>query len=212
MSSVFDMKKYKFLKIEKVGFMNSRKSMSMNLVIHDISGMVYRIKVSPNDPVSRIFSEISTDFHKKSVIFKDHLISPMFSFQFHNIKDGDQLFMVNTNINEEKYEFKEKIKEIIPSFRQFLYHKMRYYETFGVLPEHDDLKSALDFFFDNHINIESAKIHDRMFNKIEGTIFCHRKLLNKFINQPSDSIDTCSLSLNHQPVRKKSSDALPRFW
>lgn len=170
--------------------------------------------VCPYDPLVVILNEDGkkpdTDTR---VVYKDLLLVPSFSFKFYGINDGSHVYIVNVPHQSCEPRVPRVVHQQLPSIMQFNIQRNRYYELYGSYPETESGAATMDFVVDPVFACESAKLHDRMFNKIEGTVSCHRRMISRYNDySPVSRMGSFCFFKEPSPLKIPSNQALPRFW
>ncbi|KAH0795546.1 hypothetical protein GPJ56_000425 [Histomonas meleagridis] len=61
---------------------------------------------------------------------------------------------------------------------------------------------------------ENARMKDQFFSKVEGTVFCYRNIIKRFVNTSVSELPTAppSWTTIAPPPRSPATEQLPRFW
>ena len=68
----------------------------------------------------------------------------------------------------------------------------------------------------NGLSLERAKMKDQFFTKVEGTVFCYRNIIRRFMNTSSLSelpnAPQIRTVVQSEQLDKPATEQLPRFW
>lgn len=130
---------------------------------------------------------------RKFIYFKGQIISIDFSFGYFGIDDGDTLKVVPLFDNSKKrIPFLKKTETLTPPPPALI---------------RSDKSVDLE-------NAQIAKVRDQFFSKIEGTVVCHRRLVQRFAERWSmvEKAVANDSSVIPPSLKEPSSTSLPVFW
>ncbi|OHT03938.1 hypothetical protein TRFO_28724 [Tritrichomonas foetus] len=123
-------------------------------------------------------------------IYQNAILSNALSFSFYGIKNGSHIYAVTpknginchpsskcSNSNHRDLFAHKKLLSPMISKERF---REAYEKKVGKDINEDKFLMAYRRYQDPQISNESAKIKDRIFHQIEGTIKCHRKMMRNF--------------------------------
>lgn len=139
------------------------------IFLHNLNSSITKVKVDREMPVDCIYKR-SEDEIKKIALFNGKPLCIGFSFKFYNIKNGDHIFFAPIDPLNKAQQFVSFLTEGNCNFKA---DKMR----------RDNNRK--DKFI-----LETARLKDQFFQKIEGTVQCHRRIFNKVSNAVERVIDS----------------------
>jgi hypothetical protein len=141
------------------------------------------------------------------------VIHPAFSFGFCDVQDGDEIIVAEVTKGKEPVG-KTFRGSRIPSLSRMQEHSDNIYLTYGIRPDLESLKQALQELCDPRFANVAAKIRDAYFRRIEGNLMSHWRLMLRFeaANESGSEIATGSVGSNLSCADQPSEGALPRLW
>ena len=129
----------------------------LTLFIHDFKGRIHQVTVNPADTIDSISKSIGID-SKLLHFFNGMLLIGAFTFAFYKLTNGDHIYSI----------------PIGPYLSQDVINKFHSLKT---LAEQDSQlhKQRIESFVR-----ETARLKDQFFEKLEGTVNCNRKLIQRF--------------------------------
>ena len=162
----------------------------LSLFIHDAKGAVHQIKVLPLETIDSISKRIGYGT-KLLHFFNGMLLIGAFTFHFYKLTNGDHIYSI----------------PIGPKLSQEILNK---FQSLKDLTEkqHEIHKRKMEMF-----KYETAKIKDQFFEKLEGTVACNRKLIERFKQLRKEEKDTPTQTTVIPPLSTMpSSGELPSIW
>ena len=175
----------------------------INLTLQLPNGKVIKANVDENDSVNSLNQIISSGSdplnNAHTFYFNGSPLCPAFSLKWYGICDDSKLYvdLINPNKHLERC---RKFKEMNQPIPQEAKKKM----------------------INSSVQLESSKIKDLFFSKIEGTNICYRKMIKRFIDMTSKRGMYCISSHRKMAKSKEtilmqgpdqpSTDVLPVFW
>ena len=173
-------------------------------------------KVKPFDPILKLFDFIKKNCQDNISFLSDFIfisnsivLSGALSFQFYGIKDGSHIYSINKNYDKIKKSVTDLINfahdKIIPTqyshnsskFNSNLHNslsKIAFKEMFekknGTNYNPEFFESAYREHKRQKMSAEAAKLKDRFFQRIEGTVKCHRKFIRNFFQNSDNRVST----------------------
>lgn len=170
----------------------------ITLFVHDNVDHIQKVVVRSSETVESL-GKIANTQGKFLCFFNGSLLLGSFSFKFYNLTNGDHIYIIPFGpcLPGEKCPF------ICSIFENLFKCKKKEKEK----PE---CKCRIDNFVR-----ETAKLKDQFFQKVEGTVVCHRKILSRFIqliDKDKNKSDDENKTVVPPPCLSPSGDALPTFW
>lgn len=134
------------------------------------------------DKLDAVMSIVQEQWSPHTILLHNgKILSGAFSFAFYNISDGDHIDVVEPQIEQRNRDKTQKRRLFdFERYRQ-LYTRIR-----GDNDDPEQIHESFKSFIDPIFGREVAKIRDRFFERIEGTMRSHRQLLAKFFKRKKD--------------------------
>ena len=134
------------------------------------------------DKLDAVMSIIQDQWSPHAILLHNgKILSGAFSFAFYNISDGDHIDVIEPQIKQQNRDKKQKCRLF-----DFERYRQLYTKTRGENDDQEQIHESFKSFIDPIFAREVAKIRDRFFERIEGTIRSHRQLLTKFFKRKKD--------------------------
>ena len=165
----------------------------IQVILHK-NGKEFPVLVNLFDPVSIL----STQFQSKNpliLMFKNMTLLSAFTFAFYGITDGSHIFLIEHKTDKPNPRPKDVNREIAKNIigREEFKKIFRRMRSSG--DEEESFETSYKTYVDANFAREAAKIKDRFFQRVEGTIKCHRKLIKHYVQSSHNRI--------HPPMKKE---------
>lgn len=143
-----------------------------NAVVHPLDCLKDLINQCPDLPNNSI------------LIHNNVVLSAAFSFAFYGITEGAHIFAmkVENKLNQIHNQVKERIKlkaePLIQKMDKEEFRKI-FIKARGMADD-EIISQSYNSIFNPIVAQEAARIKDRFFERVEGTLKCHRKLISNF--------------------------------
>lgn len=176
------------------------ENLEIQIILHKGDELI-PFRVGPLDTIRTIVNKITFDT-PTLFIYKNSVLLNALSFAFYGITEGSHIYTVpiSQNNNESSLPFgsispnnNNLFKTIrtssfpLPQIKKdFTAEKEKFKKMFSKIhkdsgEEEDSFDLSFKTYSDPLFARESAKIKDRFYQRVEGTIKCHRRLLKHFI-------------------------------
>ena len=201
--------------------MENQMQEQLEIVLKSPNSEPRTVTVKSFDSVNVLLSSNGSNFPQQHSILLNNceVLSPSFSFKFYKIKNGDELQIIpNKTCLSPKIEEtrKRRNSSYCPSLSFVHEHTHQLFQLFGQRPDQESLQQAVEELADPKTASESARLRDQYYNKIEGSVSSHRRLLKRFhtitnscTRMPNNLI---CLNLTKQTADEPSTSALPCIW
>lgn len=193
----------------------------IKIVFHKPNNDPQTITVRSLDPINVLVSNDSL-YSSKHLFLLNNLkvLSPALSFKFFKIKNGDEINLIIKD-KEPQHKPIENSKShhtnsYFPSLFQLHEHSHQLFQLYGQKPDHETMQQAVEELADPETAVESAKLRDQHYNKIEGSASSHRRLMKRYLNL-TNAYGEISNDNNYNGIQKvspnePSTSALPCMW
>lgn len=135
------------------------------------------VLVHPFDCLKKLMT-LCPDLPNNSILIHNNVVlSAAFSFAFYGISEGAHIFAFNAD--NKLYQFRERIKiKVQPLIQKMDKEEFRkiFIKARGITDE-ELISQSYNSIFNPIVAQEAAKIKDRFFERVEGTLKYHRKLI-----------------------------------
>lgn len=194
----------------------------IKIVFHKPNNDPQTVTVRSLDPINVLVSNDSLYSSSKHVFLLNNLevLSPAFSFKFFKIKNGDEINLIIKD-KEPQHKIIEDSKihqnnSYFPSLFQLHEHSHQLFQLYGQKPDHESMQQAVEELADPETAVESAKLRDQHYNKIEGSASSHRRLMKRYLNLTNAygeiSNDHIFNGIQKISANEPSTSALPCMW
>jgi hypothetical protein len=166
-----------------------------DVFLHSVAEIL-SVRVRATEPVRSLFSHLSAGEYV--LTFNGCVLSTSFSFAFYGIQSGSHIYSM-------PFEARPCRKELAPEHKPPPCERLCDRESVARLlcelhgADHDeDLCDKLWSHWDRPLAREVARLRDRFFERVEGTVKCHRKMIRQFFGLPQDE--------DEERKRKKQQD------
>ncbi|OHT17483.1 hypothetical protein TRFO_02506 [Tritrichomonas foetus] len=147
------------------------------------------------------------------------VLFPSFSFKFYHINKGDEIHIIPQKREADRKSPEKNSKNVgishFPTLYQLHEHTRQLFQLYGQKPDPESLQQVVEELADPKTAVESARLRDQFYNKIEGNVSSHRRLLKRFMNLTNngDIIKNQRFSMPQQiSPGEPSTAALPCIW
>ncbi|OHT09118.1 hypothetical protein TRFO_22120 [Tritrichomonas foetus] len=176
----------------------------IQIFLHDEENNEIPLTVRALDSISSLFSNLAA-CSKSRFFYGDKFLQTAFTFAFYGISEGDHIYSVKEAPSEpqnpqishlEKFiNFKKKIFNFCPRKNLSQADMERFRKQFekihGRSYEEELFEQNYLSYVDPEIALETAKLKDKFYSRIEGTIKCHRKLVKSFLSKSAKLCPCC---------------------
>lgn len=127
------------------------------------------------DSIRSILSKLAADA-KAKIVYNNSVLSTAFSFAFYGIDDGSHIKVYPTPNEKEP---KKSLVKRPPVFDRDGYRRM-YEKVHGKNYDEEQFVNSYRSFVNPELAREAAKLRDLFFERVEGTIKSHRRLIKNF--------------------------------
>jgi hypothetical protein len=150
------------------------------------------------------------------IIFANQVVMPAFTFAFYHVRNGDEIALIQTT----KYPSTPPPPPRKPHFQRFpTLSELReraneLSQLFGYRNDGESMQRALDELTDPDVATESARLRDQSFNRIEGNLTYHRRLVRRFLSMKErKETPRIRSPSNEMPAPSApNSEELPVLW
>ncbi|OHT02083.1 hypothetical protein TRFO_07267 [Tritrichomonas foetus] len=172
----------------------------ISIILH-YDGVETPIKVKALDSISSVLNNYPEN-RPSYFLHKNNVLMGAFTFAFYGITDNAHIYVV-TSPAKESPPLQSEPKKIpiknLPDKEMFkkIIQKLRLEDD-----EDEPFETVYKRYIDPRFARETAKMKDRFFQRVEGTIKCHRKLIKHFFQ----SNNCCFAFHEHQNKKPKEKD------
>lgn len=194
----------------------------IKIILHKPNNDPQTVTVRSLDPINILLSPDSLCSSSKHVFLLNNLevLSPAFSFKFFKIKNGDVIKLIIQDKDDTKKSAEDSKPHqnysYFPSLYQLHEHSHQLFQLYGQKPDHESMQQVVEELADPETAVESAKLRDQHYNKIEGSASSHRRLMRRYLNLANAfgeiSNDHSFNNIQNISANKPSTSALPCMW
>lgn len=193
--------------------MQARRNIKVRLPNQEI----IPVEVQITDPITAILEFVPTSNDMKyNILHNSIVLSPAFSFAFHGINDGDILEIVKVSELNTSWKRSVRRKSHCPTLSQVHEHSKELFRLYGYRPDIETMQRTVEELSDPELAALASKFRDNYFNKIEGNMASHRKMLLRFqaLEQiPHERRTSCAHTFNILTrATSPSNSALPCWF
>lgn len=166
-----------------------------NIIVHN-DGKETRFKVKSLDSIRSLINKLDIDNPLKisKLIYKKLILCYAFSFAFYGIGEGSHIYAYTQQTEPHETE-NSKTSQLNNRFLPLLnkeQFKKAFERKYGNEYDQDEYENNYQIYKDQSLALEVGKLKDQFYQKIEGTLKCHRKFINEYFQNKEKPI--CSNS------------------
>lgn len=166
----------------------------IGIILHN-NGEQSIFKVRSLDSISSIFKKFpeTQPISFSKLIYNNIILSYAFSFAFYGINEGSHIYAItNTQTMQDDSQprgIKQDIRNASPSVNKEQLRSV-FMKKYGSYFNVEEFECNYKSFQNSSFASEIAKLKDRFYLKIEGTIKCHRRFIKNFFQNAEKSTTT----------------------
>jgi hypothetical protein len=114
------------------------------------------------------------------ILLSGEVAMPAFSFAFYRVRDGDEIALVRARARAGSPPRARPAARLFPSLAKLRERYAELCQLFGYRADGESAQRAVEELADPDVAAASARIRDQCFNRIEGSLASHRRLVARF--------------------------------